>query len=233
MQLLSPRRRLAALAAALLAALTPPLAGAYTPLSDSFLRAIPSGADALDPATGALLAPLLTPRVPGTPEHARVQDHLASFFRNELPRWDVEWQNSSATTPVSGDKAVPFRNLVVRREPPWVAPGQSNLLTLVAHYDSKLKPDGFIGATDSAVPCAVLMHVARELDARLTRMHGEMDALGEGGTTEMDMGVQILFLDGEEAFVRWTATDSLYGSRWVLFCGSGDPVPPVCGSSVG
>ena len=30
-----------------------------------------------------------------------------------------------------------------------------------------------------------------------------------------DVGVQILLLDGEEAFVSWTATDSLYGARYV------------------
>jgi hypothetical protein len=29
----------------------------------------------------------------------------------------------------------------------------------------------------------------------------------------MDMGVQIILLDGEEAFQSWTATDSCYGSR--------------------
>jgi glutaminyl-peptide cyclotransferase len=30
---------------------------------------------------------------------------------------------------------------------------------------------------------------------------------------EMDMGIQILLLDGEEAFQSWTDTDSLYGAR--------------------
>ena len=59
----------------------------------------------------------------------------------------------------------------------------------MAHYDSKRTPDGFVGATDSVVPYAILMHIARELDAHMTRMHDEMSALGEGGSTEMDMGV--------------------------------------------
>ncbi|KAJ8125410.1 hypothetical protein O1611_g8228 [Lasiodiplodia mahajangana] len=44
-------------------------------------------------------------------------------------------------------------------------------------------------------------------------MHDEMNALGEGGTVPMDMGVQILLLDGEEAFLQWSETDSLYGAR--------------------
>ena len=29
----------------------------------------------------------------------------------------------------------------------------------------------------------------------------------------LDVTVQILFLDGEEAYLEWTSTDSLYGSR--------------------
>lgn len=28
-----------------------------------------------------------------------------------------------------------------------------------------------------------------------------------------DFSLQLIFFDGEEAFVRWTATDSIYGSR--------------------
>jgi len=89
------------------------------------------------------------------------------------------------------------------------------LLTLVAHYDSKLHPDGFIGATDSAAPCAMLMYVARVLDPHITRMYEEMSALGEGGDVDMDMGIQIVFLDGEEAFETWSDSDSLYGARYV------------------
>jgi hypothetical protein len=167
----------------------------------------------MDPVSGALLSPILTPRVPGSEGHASVEEHFIRFFSGLQPRWTIEWQNSTATTPSSGGKEVPFRNLIVRREPPWTKEGQANMLTLVAHYDSKRLPDGFVGATDSAVPCAILMQVVRELDSHLTRMHDKVSALGGGGSTERDMGVQILFLDGEEAFVRWTATDSLYGSR--------------------
>jgi glutaminyl-peptide cyclotransferase len=189
---------------------------AYKPLVDSFLRTVPSGGSDLDIDNGTLLAPILIPRVPGTPGQIKVQQHFVNFFKKELPKWSIQWHNSTATTPATGNKQVPFQNLIIRREPPWVKPGQANYLTLVAHYDSKIHPDGFIGATDSAVPCAILMHVARTIDKYMTQMHDEMAALGEGGTVEMDMGVQILLLDGEEAFVSWTATDSLYGARYDL-----------------
>lgn len=189
-------------------------AAAYTPLSDSFLRAVPSPGDDFDIHNGALLAPILIPRVPGTPGSLKVQQHFVDFFQRELPKWEVEWQNSTARTPATGSSDVPFNNIVFRREPPWTSPGQANILTLVAHFDSKMAPEGFIGATDSAAPCAMLMHVARSIDQYLTQMHDEMVGLDElGGTPAMDMGVQILLLDGEEAFVSWTDTDSLYGAR--------------------
>lgn len=189
---------------------------AYKPLSDSFLRAIPSPGQDIDPQNGAHLAPILIPRVPGTPGQEKVQHHFVNFFQTELPKWTMEWQNSTSRTPISGGTELPFANLIFRREPPWVKPGQSNLLTLVAHYDSKYQPEGFIGATDSAAPCAMLMYVAKVIDGYVQKMYDEMQELGEGGTVEMDMGVQILLLDGEEAFDQWTDEDSLYGSRFVL-----------------
>lgn len=187
---------------------------AYQKLSDDFLRNITLNEADFNIDNGGLLAPLLIPRVPGTPGQVKAQEHLAGFFRKELPKWQLIWQNSTSTTPATGNKKLPFANLIARREPPWTKPGQANYLTLVAHYDSKLKPDGFIGATDSAVPCAILLHIARFVDEYMQRMHEEMVALNElGGSVAMDMGVQILLLDGEEAFVSWTATDSLYGAR--------------------
>ena len=189
-------------------ALTLPLASAYKPLSDSFLRGIPTPGDTIAAENSTLLSPLLIPRVPGTPGQAAAQHHLHSFFSKNLPAWTLTWHNSTAATPISGGANLPFANLIVRREPPWVATGQANYLTLVAHYDSKyFAQEGFVGATDSAAPCAMLMHVAKVLDPHLQRMYDEMEALGEGGTVDMDMGVQILFLDGEEAFASWSDTE--------------------------
>lgn len=191
------------------------LVTAYKPLSDGFLRAIPSPGDDIDPYNGPLLAPILISRVPGTPGQVRAQHHFVKFFQDQLPKWSIEWQNSTSRTPISGGAELPFANIIFKREPPWVKAGQSNLLTLVAHYDSKYQPEGFIGATDSAAPCAMLMYVAKVIDRYVQRMYDEMQELEEGGTVEMDMGVQILLLDGEEAFDKWTDEDSLYGSRYV------------------
>lgn len=190
------------------------LAAAYTPLSDEALRRIPSAGSDFDIQTGALLAPILVPRVPGTAESRAVQQHFVRFFQQSLPAWQTEWHNTTARTPATGDQDIPFSNLIFRRDPPWAAPGDVARLTLVAHYDSLYHPTGFIGAIDSAAPCAMLMHVARALDAALTQKWDAMKAAGDAGSgLEEERGVQILLLDGEEAWVKWTATDSLYGAR--------------------
>lgn len=187
---------------------------AYNTLSDGFLKNISSGGSDFDIDHGALLAPILIPRVPGSLGQSKVQHHFVNFFTTELPKWSIEWHNSTSTTPTTGNKQITFANMIFKREPPWTKPGQANFLTLVAHYDSKSVPEGFIGATDSAVSCAILMHVARSIDKYMTQMHDEMQELGEGGTVEMDMGIQILLLDGKEAFGQQTDTDSFYGSRY-------------------
>jgi glutaminyl-peptide cyclotransferase len=183
-----------------------------TPLSDESLRNIPiAGAD-FDIKTGGILAPILIPRVPGTPGSKQVQQHFVDWFATHLPDWVVTYQNSTSNTPATGDKQVPFINIIITRDPPWAKAGDVGRLALVAHYDSKLDPPGFIGAIDSAAPCAMIMHAARSVDQALTKKWAAMEAEGSHGLEE-EKGVQILFLDGEEAFVVWTAQDSLYGSR--------------------
>ncbi|KAI6366722.1 hypothetical protein MCOR25_005088 [Pyricularia grisea] len=198
----------------LLHLLLTPLAAAYEQLSDNSLKDIPGAGDDFDISTGQLLAPILIPRVPGTPGSQKVQDHFVNFFARQLPDWSIIWHNTTAKTPATGDEDVPFRNIIFRRDPPWAAEGDVSRLTLVAHYDSLFRPEGFIGATDSAAPCALLMHVARSIDGGLTKKWSEMTARGEtGGGLEEEKGVQIILLDGEEAWVSWTETDSLYGAR--------------------
>ncbi|CAL3971392.1 unnamed protein product [Diplocarpon coronariae] len=182
---------------------------AYTPLGPDFLRNLTAATPDLDPVTGRLLSPILVPRVPGSAGHAAVQHHLVDFFRAELPRWKQEWFNSTAVS--AAGAAVAISNLVVSREPPWTKPGQANWLTLAAHYDSPTLPAGAVGAADGAVPCAILMHVARSMDRYLSQMHDEMDALGEGGTLDMDMAVKLVFLDGTESLGEGDA--ALFGSR--------------------
>lgn len=189
-------------------------ATAYSVISDETLKALPRPGDDFDIHTGKVLSPILIPRVPGTPGSTAVLNHFNDFFKTSLPNWTIEFQNSTSKTPVSGDKDVPFVNFIAYRDPPWAAKGDVGRLTLVAHYDSKYTPEGFIGAIDSAAPCAMIMHAMRSIDAAMTKKWTEMESQGHS-TLDIDeqTGIQVLFLDGEEAFKTWTDTDSLYGAR--------------------
>ncbi len=186
------------------------LGRAYKDLSDDTLKRLPIPGDDFNIKTGALLAPILRPRVSGTKGNAAVRQHFIDFFKTHLPEWRIELHNSTSTTPTSNGKEIPFVNLIATRDPPGTSEGDVARLALVAHYDSKLTPKNFIGATDSAAPCAMLLHAARTLDAALTKKW----ASGAGDDLGVEhKGVQILLLDGEEAFHSWTDTDSLYGAR--------------------
>jgi glutaminyl-peptide cyclotransferase len=183
---------------------------AYTLLSNASLARLPSPGKDFDIKNGALLAPVLRVRVPGTPQIEEVRQHFVTFFRAKLPRWTISFQNSTQQTALG--KALPFVNIIATRDPPWARSGDVGRLALVAHYDSKLEPRGFIGATDSAAPCAMLLHIARSVDRALTEKWQAMQKKGEIGLSG-EKGVQIILLDGEEAFINWSETDSLYGAR--------------------
>ena len=186
---------------------------AFTPLSDKTLQLLPDGGKDFDIHNqDGILAPILIPRVAGTPGSEKVRNHFHNFFSTQLPKWIIEYQNSTSKTPATDNRQVPFINMIMTRDPPWATPGNVGRLTMVAHYDSKLTPKGFIGAVDSAAPCAMLLHAARSIDDTLTR---KWDAVVKAGEQDMEetTGIQIILLDGEEAMVDWTDTDSLYGAR--------------------
>ena len=190
---------------------------AYSTLSEKSLRSLPSPGSDFDIHNGTLLAPILRPRVPGSPGSAAVLEHFASFFRTVLPEWHVEFQNSTSKTPATGNTDLPFVNLIARRDPPWAAEGEVGRLTLAAHYDSKMDPPGFIGAIDSAAPCAMILYAARTVNDALSKKWARMRAEGaadHAGLGDEKKGVQIILLDGEEAFKQWSETDSLYGARY-------------------
>ncbi|KAL6716613.1 hypothetical protein ACLMJK_006181 [Lecanora helva] len=191
---------------------------AYTGLSEQSLKALPRPGPDFDIVKGRLLSPILQPRVPGSSGSTAVLNHFAEFFKTDLPQWHVTYQNSTSKTPVTGDREVPFVNMIATRDPPWSKAGEVGYLTIVAHYDSKMSPEGFIGATDSAAPCAMLMHTARSLDGALTKKWAAMKNVGVEQEDydlglEEHTGLKIIFLDGEEAFATWTNQDSIYGAK--------------------
>ncbi len=100
-----------------------------------------------------------------------------------------EEDNFHTPTPV-GDMTM--KNIVAK------VPGtRSGIILLLTHYDTK-RLANFVGAEDGGSSTGVMLEMARLLCAR------------QGKDPN---AVWIAFLDGEEAMVDWTDTDSVYGSR--------------------
>ncbi|XP_068218847.1 glutaminyl-peptide cyclotransferase isoform X2 [Palaemon carinicauda] len=142
----------------------------------------------------SVLNPIMVPRVVGTANHAKVRKHLIDTMQGL--GWTVEEDVFDSNTPV-GSKT--FTNVIATLDPQ--APRH---LVLACHYDSKIDREGtFIGATDSAVPCAMMLNLAKVMKPNL---------MGNK-QTQSDLSLQFIFFDGEEAFRSWSKTDSLYGAR--------------------
>ncbi|XP_077049191.1 LOW QUALITY PROTEIN: glutaminyl-peptide cyclotransferase-like protein [Agelaius phoeniceus] len=167
----------------------------------------------LDPARlwGSLLRPLLHERVPGGPGSRHAREHILSHLRSLRARWHLELDTFVAATPRG---QVTFSSVVAT-----AAPRAPRRLALACHYDTKVlspgpgspgpgspglgSPEPFVGATDAAVPCALLLELASALDGHLSSREGQ----------DPPVTLQLLFLDGEEAFGTWSESDSLYGAR--------------------
>lgn len=133
---------------------------------------------------------ILVPRVVGTPSHTKVKNYIV----NELKSlgWAVELDEFDSQTPTHG--VLRFANIIARS-----ANSPARQLVLACHYDSKyFQQFEFLGATDSAVPCAMLLHLAKVLTPVLNNEK---------------VGLTMIFFDGEEAFHEWSEWDSIYGSR--------------------
>ncbi|XP_059522106.1 glutaminyl-peptide cyclotransferase-like protein isoform X2 [Myotis daubentonii] len=110
------------------------------------------------------LRPLLVVRTPGSPGSLQVRKFLEATLRTLTAGWHVELDPFTASTPLG---PLDFANVVATLDP-----GAARHLTLACHYDSKLFPSEsapFVGATDSAVPCALLLELAQALDQELSR----------------------------------------------------------------
>lgn len=122
--------------------------------------------------------------------------------------YSIELDEFADSTPVG---QVNFANIIASSNP-----NACRQLVLACHYDSK-KMDGFVGATDSAVPCAMILRLA-EIFNKSFRATNDDRALS----------LRLIFFDGEEAFVKWSADDSLYGSRHLAAKWEKQPLPANC-----
>ncbi|KAG2020131.1 glutaminyl-peptide cyclotransferase-like protein [Coprinopsis cinerea AmutBmut pab1-1] len=161
--------------------------------------------DPRDPSSH--LSKILIPRAPGTQNNTFVRNYLISTLK--ALDWHVETDEFVADTPIGKKK---MANVIATKDPK-----ASRRLVLSAHFDSKYFPNypenQFLGATDSAAPCAMMLDVAEALNPFLEK---RMKAMKDADYEEDDIGdltLQLVFFDGEEAFLDWTDTDSIYGSR--------------------
>uniref|UniRef100_A0A8C5QN65 Glutaminyl-peptide cyclotransferase n=1 Tax=Leptobrachium leishanense TaxID=445787 RepID=A0A8C5QN65_9ANUR len=148
----------------------------------------------------SLLRPMLVERTAGSAGNKLVREHISSHVQSLSAGWTVELDLFDAFTPRG---ILSFGNVIATLDPD--APRR---MVLACHLDSKVIPNDergrpFIGATDSAVPCSIILEAVTALDARLKQ-------LKERGS---QLTLQLFFLDGEEAIAEWTRTDSLYGAR--------------------
>lgn len=136
------------------------------------------------------MSKILIKRVPGTPNHVIVRQYIADYMTDL--GWSTEQNDFYDETPHGRMK---FTNIISR-----LNPNAKRYLTLACHYDSK-DMENFVGATDSAVPCAIMMNLANSVRKQLQTVKNS------------DLSLQFIFLDGEEAFVNWNDRDSIYGAR--------------------
>ena len=161
-----------------------------------------------------------------TENNTLVRNYIVSTLK--ALDWHVELDEFTADTPYG---AKHMANIIATKDQ-----SASRRLVLSAHFDSKFfesYPQNqvsslktcclsvlavtsfqFVGATDSAMSCAMMLDLAETLNPFLDKRKQRL----EKGEEEEDEGVadvtlQLVFFDGEEAFQFWTDTDSVYGAR--------------------
>lgn len=129
-------------------------------------------------------------RVPNTIGNNKTRNYLVDILLKK--NFQVELDTFTQDTVIG---QVTFSNVIGT----WNKPtNHSKRIIIAAHYDSKIFTNfNFIGATDSIVPCGMMIDL---IDFVVSTYKWKFD-------------IQFVFFDGEEAFIQWTGSDSIYGSR--------------------
>lgn len=129
----------------------------------------------------------LGPKVAGTPGNAQARQYIIKTLASAGIK--ATEQPFEVQTPVG---LVKMANVVA------TLPGsRPERIALASHFDTKLfREFRFIGANDGGSSTALLLELARVLQAR-----------------PRPFTIELIFFDGEEAFVEWGPTDGTYGSR--------------------
>jgi glutaminyl-peptide cyclotransferase len=125
-------------------------------------------------------------RPAGSPGHLKVEQYIQSKLKGD----EVEVDAFTATTAVG---KFPIHNIIAK------FPGKKDgIIVIASHYDTNYPlPKEFVGANDGGSTSGLLLELANQFRGK------PLDGYS----------VWLLWTDGEEAFVKWTATDSLYGTR--------------------
>ncbi|XP_058051968.1 glutaminyl-peptide cyclotransferase-like protein isoform X2 [Ahaetulla prasina] len=134
-------------------------------LSSSQLKHLTSQLD-LQRLWKTYLRPMLVERYSGSPGNVRIRQFIVERLKALKASWQVELDAFEDQTPHG---MVGFANVVATLDPTatW-------RLVFACHYDSKYFPRDrhgrvFVGATDSAVPCSILLELVTALDSRLLK----------------------------------------------------------------
>ncbi|MGA2328733.1 MAG: M28 family peptidase [Bryobacteraceae bacterium] len=127
------------------------------------------------------------PRPPGSEPIRRLQDYIVGQLK--LVRCEITVDPFTAQTPLG---PVRMQNIIAHFR------GTSGrAVAVTGHYDTKSMPGrSFVGANDGGSSTGFLLELARVLGAR-----------------PLKDDVYLVWLDGEEALVRWSESDGIYGSR--------------------
>jgi glutaminyl-peptide cyclotransferase len=137
------------------------------------------------------------PRFPGSPGHLRMKGWLDSLARARADSVIVQdWEHVTA----KGAK-LPLRNVIARFNP-----GASERVLFLAHWDTRPRADA-PGSSDSTAP----VPGANDGGSGVALLLGVADALRKQPST---IGVDLLFVDGEDFGHFEDSTETLIGSRY-------------------
>ncbi len=130
------------------------------------------------------------PRAAGTAANAETRRYIMSTLAGFGIK--AAEQPFDADTPIG---RVKMANVIA------TLPGaRAERIIIASHFDTKpFKDIRFVGASDGASSTAALLELGRVLQAK-----------------QRPLTIELLFLDGEEAFEQWTGTDHTYGSRYYV-----------------
>jgi len=174
----------------------------------SNLVSSPDPARNVDPSNpNSHLSKILIPRVADTENNTIVREYIISTLK--ALNWHIDEDSFTDDTPIGSRR---FTNVIATKDPTAL-----RRVILSAHFDSKYfssyPQNQFVGATDSAAPCAMMLDLAEALDPFFENRKQRLEDGLEDDEDASDTTLQLVFFDGEEAFNVWSDTDSVYGAR--------------------